>query len=167
MASSAVTQHLEFTSDNASQTQLLGERLGRLLQSGDVVCLQGDLGAGKTCLTQGIARGLGVDVSVTSPTFVLINEYRLPRVTFRLRHIDLYRIESVAEARALGLEDYLYGDGICVIEWAERARELFPLERLWATLHYVNATRRMLEFDACGKRYEQLLIHLKRERCTA
>jgi tRNA threonylcarbamoyladenosine biosynthesis protein TsaE len=167
VTSSATTLHVEFTSDGAPHTQLLGERLGRLLRSGDVVCLQGDLGAGKTCLAQGIARGLGVSAGVASPTFIIINEYRLPGASYRLRHIDLYRIESVAEARALGLEDYLYGDGICVIEWPERVSELLPRERLWVTLRYLNDTRRQLKLDALGQRYEQLLTALSQETSAA
>jgi tRNA threonylcarbamoyladenosine biosynthesis protein TsaE len=154
---------LEIVSHSADQTQRLGERLGRLLQPGDVVCLQGDLGSGKTCLTQGIARGLGVGQSVTSPTFIIINEYALPGAALKLRHIDLYRIARLAEARALGLEDYLNGDDICVVEWAERVLELLPAERLWVTLRYVNDTQRELRFGATGKRYTDLLERLRQE----
>lgn len=167
MASSRMGTGLEIVSHSADQTQRLGERLGRLLQPGDVVCLQGDLGSGKTCLTQGIARGLGVGQPVTSPTFIIINEYVLPGTGRRLRHIDLYRIESIAEARALGLEDYLNGDGICVIEWAERVLGLLPAERLWVTLRYMDDTQRELVVGATGKHYTDLLESLRQGTADA
>ena len=100
-------------------------RIGSQLSSGDVVALIGDLGAGKTCLTQGIARGVGLyqDQTVNSPSYILINEYegKIP-----IYHIDLYRLEQLEDIVALGLEDYLEGDGICVIEWADRMGELLP-----------------------------------------
>ncbi len=152
---------LNLISRSAAQTRRIGQQLGRLLQSGDVVCLEGDLGTGKTCLTQGIARGLGVVLAVASPTFIIINEYMLRGEAHKLRHIDLYRVESIAEARALGLEDYFYDGGVCVIEWAERAREILPDERLWVSLCYVSSVRRALRFDAQGRRYEQLLERLR------
>jgi len=167
VVSSRVGTGLEIVSHSADQTKWLGERLGRLLQPGDVVCLQGDLGSGKTCLTQGIARGLGVGQPVTSPTFIIINEYGLPGMGHRLRHIDLYRIESIAEARALGLVDYFYGDGICVVEWAERVLELLPAERLWVTLRCMDHTQRELRFGATGKHYADLLESLRQGTADA
>jgi tRNA threonylcarbamoyladenosine biosynthesis protein TsaE len=154
---------LDFISHSAAQTQRIGERLGRLLQSGDVVCLEGDLGTGKTCLTQGIARGLGVTSAVASPTFIIINEYKLPSAVHKLRHIDLYRVESLAEARALGLEDCFYEEGVCIIEWAERIVEILPAERLWITLRYLDDTKRELKFAVQGKRYEELLERFRQE----
>ena len=90
------TDRLQATTHSPSETQHLGTRLARGLIPGDLVCLQGDLGSGKTCLTQGIARGLGVAGAVASPTFIIINEYRIPGEARRLRHIDLYRVESIA-----------------------------------------------------------------------
>ncbi len=100
-------------------------QIGSQLSSGDVVALIGDLGVGKTCLTQGIARGVSVyqDQTVNSPSYILINEYagKIP-----IYHIDLYRLERLEDIVALGLEDYLEGDGICVIEWADRMDELLP-----------------------------------------
>ncbi len=100
-------------------------RIGSQLSPGDVVALIGDLGAGKTCLTQGIAQGVGVyqNQTVNSPSYILINEYegKIP-----IYHIDLYRLERLEDIVALGLEDYLDGDGICVIEWADRMGELLP-----------------------------------------
>lgn len=154
---------LDFISHSTEQTRRIGERLGRLLQSGDMVCLEGDLGTGKTCLTQGIGRGLGVSSTITSPTFIIVNEYLLPGKAHKLYHIDLYRVQTAAEARTTGLEDYFYGDGVCVIEWAERIREILPDDRLWIFLHYLDDTKRELKLDAQGERYQELLQRFRRE----
>lgn len=156
-------QTLDCISHSTEQTRHIGEHLGRLLQGGDVICLEGELGTGKTCLVQGIGRGLGITSAIASPTFILINEYRLPNQRYKLYHIDLYRIETIAEAYAIGLEDYFYGDGICVIEWAERVREMLPKERLWITLRYLGDTKRGLVLKPRGKRYEELLQRLRQE----
>ncbi len=163
MAPILTARTLDCISHSAEQTRRIGERLGRLLQGGDVVCLEGELGTGKTCLVQGIGRGLGITSAIVSPTFIIINEYRVPDRRYKLYHIDLYRIETVGEARAIGLEDYLYGDGVCVIEWAERAREILPEERLWITLRYLGDTKRGLMFKPRGKRHEELLQRFHRE----
>jgi tRNA threonylcarbamoyladenosine biosynthesis protein TsaE len=128
-----------------------------------LICLEGDLGAGKTCLTQGIGRGLGVSASITSPTFILVNQYRLPDSGCKLYHVDLYRVETAAEAQATGLEELFFGDGICVIEWAERVREILPLNRLWVTLRHVNETKRELHFEARGERFHALLDSFRQE----
>lgn len=107
------------------ETQALGEKLGRELKAGDVVALIGDLGTGKTCLTQGIARGIGIAPNeiVSSPSYILINEYdgKIP-----IYHIDLYRLETSAEIAELGLGEYMNSDGICIIEWAERMEDGLP-----------------------------------------
>lgn len=158
---------LDFISHSAEQTRRIGERLGRLLRPGDLVCLQGDLGSGKTCMAQGIGRGLGVALPITSPTFIIVNEYVLPDRLHRLYHIDLYRVESIAEACATGLEEYFYGDGYCVVEWAERAREILPAERLWITLHYLDESKRRLRLDVSGTRYEQLLLEFRQQTFAA
>lgn len=114
-----------FRTHSPEETQEIGVRIGGQLNPGDVVALIGDLGVGKTCLTQGIARGAGVyqDQTVNSPSYILINEYdgKIP-----VYHIDLYRLERLEDIVALGLEEYLDGDGICVIEWADRMEELLP-----------------------------------------
>ena len=108
-------------------------KIGCQLTPGDVVALIGDLGAGKTCLTQGIARGVGLhqNQTVNSPSYILINEYegKIP-----IYHIDLYRLERLEDIVALGLEDYLEGDGICVIEWADRMDELLPESHIQVTI---------------------------------
>lgn len=154
---------LDFVSHSTEQTRRVGERLGRLLQPGHIVCLQGDLGAGKTCLAQGIGRGLGIESAITSPTFILVNEYQAPGATHKLYHVDLYRVETVTEAHGIGLEDIFYGDDICVIEWAERVSEMLPADRLWITLRYVDDTKRALQFEAHGARCASLLERLRRE----
>lgn len=157
---------LEFVSRSASQTQRLGARLGALLQGGDVICLEGALGAGKTCLAQGIGRGWGVEQTLISPTFVLIREYTRPPSSeeqdkTRLYHIDLYRISGVKEAWSLGLDEFLGAShAICVIEWAERARSLIPSDHLWIELDFVgysNQTQRALHISALGERHQALL----------
>jgi tRNA threonylcarbamoyladenosine biosynthesis protein TsaE len=154
---------VDFISHSAEQTQRVGERLGRMLQPGDLVCLEGNLGSGKTCLAQGIGRGLGVTTAVSSPTFIIANEYRLPGRRYRFYHIDLYRVETIAEARATGLEEYFFSDGVCVIEWAERVRELLPPDRLWITLYHLDHSKRELRFEAVGERYEQLLGQFRQD----
>jgi tRNA threonylcarbamoyladenosine biosynthesis protein TsaE len=115
-------------SDAAEQTIRLGARLGRLLRPGDVVALHGPLGAGKTTLVKGIARSLGVEQQVTSPSFTFIGEYEGNREgqPVAVYHIDLYRISHQREIEDLGIEEFLDGGGICVIEWAEKASEFLP-----------------------------------------
>ncbi|MBI2217891.1 MAG: tRNA (adenosine(37)-N6)-threonylcarbamoyltransferase complex ATPase subunit type 1 TsaE [Candidatus Rokubacteria bacterium] len=108
---------------SAEETEAAGERLGRTLDAGSVVALTGELGAGKTRFVQGLVRGLGVPTHATSPTFVLVSEYR-GRVP--VHHVDLYRIDSVAEAQDLGLEELFAGDGVTVVEWADKAAPLLP-----------------------------------------
>src|SRR3989304_2198922 len=112
-----IAEPVEIISYSPGQTRRIGARLGKLAASGDVVLLVGALGTGKTCFTQGVAQGLGINEYTSSPSFVLVREYRgrLP-----LYHIDLYRLERIEEIDQLGLDDYLYGNGVCVGEWAER-----------------------------------------------
>ena len=121
------------TTASPEQTRNLGGIIGELAQPGDVYLLTGPLGAGKTCLTQGIAQGLGVEGYVRSPTFVLMTRHT-GRLT--LHHVDLYRVGGPEEAWDLGLDEQLFGDGVCVIEWADRAEEVFPEEAFWLELGY-------------------------------
>ncbi|RLC60727.1 MAG: tRNA (adenosine(37)-N6)-threonylcarbamoyltransferase complex ATPase subunit type 1 TsaE [Chloroflexota bacterium] len=154
---------LEFVSRSPDQTRRLGARLGTLLQGGDVICLEGPLGSGKTCLAQGIGRGWGVGQPLISPSFVLVREYARPQDRVRLYHIDLYRISDATEAWGLGLEEFV-GDehAVCVIEWAERARPLVPSEHLWIRLEFADWTRRALCFVAQGERHTALLREFRR-----
>ncbi len=157
---------LEFVSRSPDQTQRLGARLGGLLRGGDVICLEGPLGSGKTCLAQGMGRGWGVGQTLISPTFVLVREYTRPGDTVRLYHVDLYRISGVDEALGLGIDEFL-GDArvVCVIEWAERARPLMPSEYLWIRLDFAgraDQTRRALHFMAQGEHHTALLREFRR-----
>ena len=117
---------LELATRIPEQTQALGTRLGKIARPGDVILLVGKLGAGKTCLTQGIAWGLGIDEYAASPSFVLVRELhgRLP-----LYHVDFYRLENLEEIAELGLDEYFYGQGVSVVEWADKAMELLPPEK--------------------------------------
>ncbi len=142
---------------NPNETRILGAALGKELQAGFVVCLNGDLGSGKTCLTQGIAKGLCVSGVVNSPTFVFINEYTTRENGLCLYHVDLYRIQNSLDALALGLEDYMYGNGVTVIEWPERAIDLLPEECLWVHLTYVDDQERQFVIKAVGERYIKAL----------
>jgi tRNA threonylcarbamoyladenosine biosynthesis protein TsaE len=152
---------LAVVSESPAETNQIGEQLGRVLDSGSVVCLRGDLGSGKTCLTQGIGRGLGVLGVIHSPTFVFINEHPAQAGALCLYHVDLYRIHDLADAYAIGLDEYMYADGVTVIEWAERASEMMPLDCLWVHLSYVDDHSRRIVFQALGPRYEGILARLR------
>ena len=143
------------------KTWQIGRLLGELLDAGDTVCLYGDLGAGKTNFTFGIAQGLDVQEQyITSPTFTFVNEYqgRVP-----LYHIDLYRLKDPDELENIGFEEYVESDGVTVIEWAERAEDELPVEGLSVYLAYVDEQSREIGFIAEGERYEKLLDELKQE----
>jgi tRNA threonylcarbamoyladenosine biosynthesis protein TsaE len=154
-------ESLRLNSRSPEQTQFLGEQLGQLAQKADVVLLTGELGAGKTCLVQGIARGLDVKEYPFSPSFVILREYhgRLP-----LYHIDFYRLDNIEEIAGLGLEEYFYGDGVCVVEWADKGLEVLPRHNLLINIRYVSAsqTARSLYLKPQGLRYGQLVKQLRR-----
>ena len=149
----------EFFSRSAEQTRRIGMRLGGLLQSSDLICLQGDLGAGKTTLVQGLAQGWGSLDAVSSPTFVLVNEYRRPDAC-QLFHIDAYRLESAPEAAELDLDSML-AHGALIVEWAERIMSVLPNERLWISLDYRAEEQRQMSFRANGAYYDELLAKLQ------
>ena len=151
-------EYFELISHNPSETHRFGANIGRLAMPGDILLLVGKLGAGKTCLTQGIARGLGIEEYIPSPSFVLIRQFygRLP-----LYHIDLYRLDLPQEIADLGLDDYLYGKGICVIEWAEKGLSLMPPEYMLIKIDYLGDTERSLELEVYGRRYIEMLDKLK------
>ncbi len=142
---------------SADETRALAERLGRRLVAGDVLCLQGDLGAGKTTWTQGLARGLGVPDSdpVNSPTFMLLAEHRGGRVP--LFHFDVYRLDSSAGLYDLAFDEYLDGEGVVVIEWADRIADALPEERLDISLVTGTPESRTITFTPHGARARQLL----------
>ncbi|MCZ2127933.1 MAG: tRNA (adenosine(37)-N6)-threonylcarbamoyltransferase complex ATPase subunit type 1 TsaE [Anaerolineales bacterium] len=146
---------LEFFSRSPEQTRRIGMRLGAALKRGDVVCLQGDLGAGKTTFTQGIAQGWGSLDAVSSPTFILVNQYRRADGA-TLFHMDAYRLASAPEAEELDL-DAMLAEGALIIEWPERLSEILPAERLDARLDYLSEEHRQMNFHARGKRSDQIL----------
>ena len=146
---------LEFTSRSPEQTRRIGMRLGKALQAGDVICLQGDLGAGKTTFVQGVALGWGSVDSVSSPTFLLINVYRRGDEA-RLFHMDAYRLDSTLEAEELDLDSML-AQGALLLEWPERIQELIPAERLWVDFEHIDEEEREMKFKATGERYVDLL----------
>jgi len=156
---------VDFISHSLAQTQRIGQRLGELAEAGDIFLLIGELGSGKTTLTQGIARGLNIIVPITSPSFTFINEYT-PRdhgARLALYHIDLYRLNyPEEETLSLGLEEYLYGNGLCVVEWAEKIDRLWPEERLIIKLKFISETKRGVRLEPCGERYLQLVEEFKK-----
>ena len=119
---------MEFIVNSVEQTTELGIKLGKLLNSGDIVCLTGDLGTGKTHISKGIAQGLGISDNITSPTFTIVNEYDSGRL--KLFHFDVYRVSDPDEIYAIGFDDYIFSDGVSLIEWANYIEEILPSEYL-------------------------------------
>ncbi|HZU01655.1 MAG TPA: tRNA (adenosine(37)-N6)-threonylcarbamoyltransferase complex ATPase subunit type 1 TsaE [Ktedonobacteraceae bacterium] len=174
---------LDIISHSSAQTQRLGMRLGNLLQGGELVLLDGQLGTGKTTFTQGLAQGMDITETINSPTFTLLKEYagrsrppaeiptdgerrakRRQSVSQRLQqgpalyHFDLYRLDDPEEILDLGFEDYFNSDnGVCVVEWADKAAALWPDERLHIRMRALSETKRNLLFVATGTRYCELL----------
>lgn len=123
---------MKIESYKMEDTYLLGKKLGESAKSGDVYCLLGDLGTGKTVFTQGFAIGLNIKETVNSPTFTIVQVYEDGRVPFY--HFDVYRIEDIDEMEEIGYEDYFYGDGVCLIEWSNLIKELLPKRRKVITI---------------------------------
>jgi tRNA threonylcarbamoyladenosine biosynthesis protein TsaE len=145
---------IHMLSSNSIDTEMLGEDVGRLLKAGDIVCLYGELGSGKTVLTRGMARGLGVMSAraVRSPSFVLMHRYhgRVP-----VYHADLYRLEGPMDIEDIGLRELLGGDGVAVIEWADKLDGLLPAERLEITIAHQSEETRLITITPQGARYCQ------------
>ena len=155
---------IRLQSTSAESTRRIGRGIGSRALKGDVVLLTGDLGSGKTTLTQGILRGLGSDEFARSPTFVLVNEYnaRLP-----LYHMDLYRLDSFESIDGLGLDDYLFGAGLCVVEWANKADGYFPDDHLLVSIEIIGDDLRTLTLSSADLRYQDLFQSLARNSTTA
>ena len=151
---------LDFISRSPEQSRRMGMRLGGLLNLGDLVCLQGDLGAGKTTFVQGLAQGWGSLDPVTSPTFIIVNMYRRPDES-QLFHLDTYRLESASEAEMLDLDDML-ATGALVIEWPERIENILPTDRLWINLEYIAEEQRRLQFTAQGADYQNMIEKIRK-----
>jgi len=184
---SIVTRHfqeaaintLDIISHSSAQTQRLGMRLGELMRGGELLLLEGSLGTGKTTFTQGLARGIGITEVISSPTFTLLKEYpgqpgptaqreqaqatlqhrqqERHQVGPALYHFDLYRLDDPEEILDLGFEDYFFGNGVCVVEWADKAEPLWPAEHLRLRMKIMSETKRGLLFTATGLRYCELL----------
>lgn len=145
---------MNILSDSPDRTKEIGEELGRRLVAGDVVALIGELGSGKTCFTQGLMKGLGVSIfNITSPTFVLINEYkgRLP-----VYHFDIYRLNNIREVIDLGYEEYFYGDGVTIIEWADKIEELLPEECIRVYLKIKGENEREIDIRGSASSYRHM-----------
>lgn len=150
---------MEIVLKGLEETKRFGIKLGSLLKPRDVVCLIGDLGAGKTTLTKSIGLGLGVDDYITSPTFVLINEYtgRIP-----VYHFDVYRLENVEELYDLGFDEYFYGKGVSIIEWADKIEKLLPEERIVLDIKRgIDLDERRIGITIYGDRYKEIVKELK------
>lgn len=154
---------MNFIIKNKEKTELFGEFLGNNLKSGDVICLNGDLGAGKTTLTKSIGKGMGIDDYITSPTFTIINEYY---GKLNLYHFDTYRLETDMDVEYLGFDEYFYGDGVCIIEWADKIKEALPEEYLELNIERIDEEKREVEVVAIGDNPQKLLEVLKNNEST-
>ncbi|MDB5080788.1 MAG: hypothetical protein JWP00_2712 [Chloroflexi bacterium] len=150
---------VDFVSHSITQTQRCGSQLAQHLVPGVIILLEGDLGAGKTTFTKGIASGMGVEGYVNSPTFTLVNEYegRLP-----IYHLDCYRLESGQEALDFGIEEYLDAGGVTIIEWPERISEILPPDFIRVSLSYLTDTKRSLRLEPVGSKYIALMQEFKK-----
>lgn len=145
---------IEIRTFSQEETIEAGRKLGRLLQKGDIVCITGDLGTGKTILTKGIAKAIGIGEHITSPTFTIVNEYEEGTIPFY--HFDVYRISDPEEMYEIGFEEYLYGDGLVVIEWADLIDDILPRENIWITIKKdltQGMDARVIQIEFSGDRY--------------
>jgi len=149
--------NLNIVTRDPEETQKLGKRISKLVLPGDLFAFYGELGAGKTCFIQGVCQGLGVRDYVTSPSFTIINEYkgRVP-----VYHFDLFRLNSLEEFLDLGYEEYFYGEGLTVIEWAEKVESLLPFGHLKISIEFFNYSQRIIYFATSSDRYKVFLKEL-------
>ncbi len=171
---------LDIISHSSTQTKRLGQCLGELLRGGELLLLDGQLGAGKTTFTQGLARGLNITETISSPTFTLLKEHPgqlrpssatqeqseglgVSPIGPALYHFDLYRLDDPEEIIDLGFEDYFYGSGVCVVEWAEKADIVWPAEKLRIRMTRQNEMERRLLLIATGGRYCELLRQVQKQ----
>lgn len=148
---------LDVISHSAEQTQRLGAKLGSLLESGDIICLSGDMGAGKTVFTTGIGLGWGTVTPITSPTYNLIHEHRREKDKQRLYHLDCYRLKDSDDAETIGLDDILDSNSPIVFEWPERIEDTLPENRLWVEVSVLERDRRNFVFKGTSSRYIKLI----------
>ena len=148
---------MRLLSHSPEETLAIGKEIGKLAERGDLYLLIGNLGAGKTCLTQGAAWGLDVKGFISSPSYVILKEYhgRLP-----IYHADLYRMQSITEIRELGLDDYLYGKGVCLVEWANRGWD-YPGGYMCIEIKIISQSERLMSFSFQGERYCAIVERLR------
>lgn len=147
---------MEFLLDSVEKTLALGKKIGKLVNPGDIICIDGDLGTGKTHLAKGIALGLDIKEHITSPTFTLVNEYE---GRLKLFHFDVYRIEDIEEMYAIGFDEYIFSDGVSVIEWSELIKELLPQDYVKIKIEKLIDKEdpwRKVSIDFNGSRYNYL-----------
>jgi len=153
---------MKIISKSVNDTLKIGKVIAKNLREGNIVCLFGELGSGKTVLTKGIASALGIKRrKVISPSFVLIRQYSTAKIPFY--HFDLYRLKTIEEILDLGYEEYFYNDGITVVEWADRLKYLLPKEYLKIKLYIKSDSQRLFKFTAFGKHYRELLRSLEKK----
>lgn len=149
----------EIISQSVKQTNALGQSLGKLCRGGEILCLIGNLGSGKTTFVKGLAEGLKIKADqVHSPTFILMDHHK---GKLMLYHFDLYRLEKLEEIERLGYEEFFYSDGVCVIEWADKLGMLMPLEYLEIKLEHAGEDKRKIQFRAVGEKYKAMLGKIK------
>jgi tRNA threonylcarbamoyladenosine biosynthesis protein TsaE len=144
---------MNFITNTVEETIELGEKIGRSLKPGDIVCIDGDLGSGKTHLTKGIALGLGIGEHITSPTFNIVNEYE---GRIKLYHFDVYRVNDPDEIAAIGFDEYIFSDAVSVIEWSDYIKELIPDDHIQINISNESITRRNINIRFFGKRYDNI-----------
>ena len=147
---------MEFIVTTVEETNKIGELIGALVNSGDIICLIGDLGTGKTHLTKGIAKGLDIEDHITSPTFTIVNEYT---GRLKLYHFDVYRVNDPDEIAAIGFDEYIFSDGVSIIEWANYIEELIPSNNLTITIEKLpnlGVNYRKINFQYSDKRYDYI-----------
>lgn len=156
---------MEILSSSPEETQMLGEIIGTHLCPGDIIGVAGEIGVGKTCLIQGMARGLGVQENVTSSSFILMRVYQ---GRFPVYHFDFYRLILPEEILDLGYEEYFFGDGVSLLEWEERVKDFLPAEYLHFEMEYVPGfdCHRRIKILPRGDRYRRIIEEIARDRCT-
>ncbi|MFU0782894.1 MAG: tRNA (adenosine(37)-N6)-threonylcarbamoyltransferase complex ATPase subunit type 1 TsaE [Thermoanaerobacterium thermosaccharolyticum] len=150
---------MSFKTKSPNETEKIGFKLGSLLKRGSIVLISGELGVGKTVFTKGIAKGMGIDDYVTSPTFMIVNEHLgdIP-----LYHFDVYRIDDYTELYDIGYEEYFYGDGVCVIEWPEKIKPLIPKENIFIRMNMGDTfDERTIEIVSNGEKYDEVVKEMK------
>ena len=156
------SKKIEIISSSAGQTAKIAADIGDKLKKGDILALSGELGSGKTCFTAGLAEGLGIGAQykVTSPTFTLINEYP---GRCKLYHFDVYRLNRDDEFDELGYEEIFYGDGVVVIEWAEKIKKILPENVIWINFEYIEENSRKIIISGAAKKLDELAREVKTE----